>query len=74
MIIVQLDYEQLESLISTFGGNIRFHRRGLENSSRLFEERECESFLGMPDIGDAIILEIEDDKVEETLEEMGRGI
>lgn len=66
--------KQLESLLSTFGGNIRFHQRGLENSSRLFKEGECESFLGMPDIGDAIILEIEDDKIEEILEEMGRGI
>jgi hypothetical protein len=59
--------EQLQNLITEFGGRITFHKRGLENSSRLFEEPDCECLLGSPDIGDAIVMEIEDDRIEQQL-------
>lgn len=50
--------DELEDIISEFGGYVTFHKRGLENSSKIYSQDDCECLLGLPDIGNAIVLEI----------------
>ncbi len=68
-----IETPDLEELVKLSGGQVCVYGRHMKNSTRFFEDEECEAFLGSPDIGDNFVLEFVDEGLEEELYSLGKG-
>lgn len=67
-----IESPDLENLVKLSGGMVNVYGRHMKNSTRFFEDEECEAFLGAPDIGENMVIEFVDEGLENELHDLGK--